>query len=185
VTLTELTPAAHRTATATVRLKGGGDPDWLVALGWQGKEHRHVVDNLRRIGPGLYRSTEPLPLYGTWKTAIRYARGGEMGGALMYAPEDRAIPAAAVNAPAHFERAMVADRSFLQRERRRDVPGWLFAAASIVVAALVIGLLVIYGWALIRIARGGELKAGALEHEDGDVAVRSPLLVLGPARVDA
>jgi hypothetical protein len=160
VALNDLTPPPHRTVAATVRVQGG-DPDWLLALGWQGKEHRHVVDKLERVGAGLYRSTEPLPLYGSWKTAIRYARGAEMGGVLMYAPADRAIPAPGVNARARFERAMGTDRSFLQRERRRDVPGWLFSAATIVVALLVLALLVVFGWALVRIARGGDVPVSA------------------------
>jgi hypothetical protein len=157
VALTDLTPAPKRTVAATVRVKGGGDPDWLMVLGWQGKEHRHVVDKLRRVAPGVYRSTEPLPLYGSWKTAIRYARGSEMGGVLMYAPADRAIPAPGVNVPARFERAMGTDRSFLQRERRHDVPAWLFSTATIIVALLVLALLAVFGWALVRIARGGEI----------------------------
>jgi hypothetical protein len=157
VALTDLSQAPRRTVAATVRLKDGGDPDWLVVLGWQGKEHRHVVDNLRRVAAGVYRSTEPLPLYGSWKTAVRYARGSEMGGVLMYAPADRAIPAPAVSAPAHFERAMGTDRSFLQRERRHDVPGWLFSTATIMVALMVLALLAVFGWALVRIARGGDV----------------------------
>jgi hypothetical protein len=161
VALTDLTPAPHRTVAATVRVKGGGVPDWLVVLGWQGKEHRHVVNNLRRVAPGVYRSTEPLPLYGSWKTAIRYARGSAMGGLLLYAPADRAIPAQAVNAPARFERAMGTDRSFLQRERRHDVPGWLFSTATLIVALLVLALLAVFGWALVRIARGGEVPVSA------------------------
>ena len=156
VALSDLTPAPTRTVAATVRVKGGGDPDWLVVLGWQGKEHRHVVDKLRRVAPGVYRSTEPLPLYGSWKTAIRYARGGEMGGLLLYAPADRAIPAPAVSVPARFERAMGTDRSFLQRERRHNVPTWLFSTATLIVALLVLGLLAVFGWALVRIARFAE-----------------------------
>jgi hypothetical protein len=56
---------------------------------------------------------------------------------------------------------MGTDRSFLQRERRHDVPGWLFAAATLVVAALVLALLAVFGWALVRIARGGDVPVSA------------------------
>jgi hypothetical protein len=133
------------------------NPDWLLALGWQGKEHRHLVDRLERIAPGVYRTTEPIPAYGTWKTAIRFARGSTMAAVPLYAPADRAIPAPAITRPARFKTAMVADRGFLQRERRNDVPAWLFATASTLVAALVVALLMAFGWALLRIARGGDV----------------------------
>jgi hypothetical protein len=111
-----------------------------------------------------------------------------MGALPLYAPADRAIPAPGIRAPAHFEGRMVSDRTVLQRERRRDVPGWLFSTASTLVAVMVLALLAAFGFALVRIARYGDLpleRLDALEHEDDDLAVRGPLLVLGPARIDA
>jgi hypothetical protein len=52
---------------------------------------------------------------------------------------------------------MGTDRSFLQRERRHDVPGWLFSTATIIVALMVLALLAVFGWALVRIARGADV----------------------------
>ena len=37
------------------------DANWLYLLGWQGGDDR-VVDRLERVGDGVYRSTEPIPL---------------------------------------------------------------------------------------------------------------------------
>jgi hypothetical protein len=126
-------------------------PDWLYAFAWQGKENRAVVGRMKEIGLGVYRTLTPLPVYGTWKTLIRFSRGSAFESVPVYLPADRAIPAAAVPAPPHFTRRLIADHRLLQRERRRDVPGWLFGAASAAVAAVVIALIGLLGWALQRI----------------------------------
>jgi uncharacterized protein YraI len=44
---------------------------------------------------------------------------------------------------------------FLQRERKSDVPGWLFAAASLVVLAIALAFLAALAWGLARVARAG------------------------------
>jgi hypothetical protein len=46
----------------------------------------------------------------------------------------------------------VADRVLLQRERKQGVPGWLWPTASSVVLSLYLGLLVLLGWGLARLA---------------------------------
>ena len=44
--------------------------EWLQAISWQGGGL--VLDDLRPTGePGGYETTEPVPLYGNWKTMIR------------------------------------------------------------------------------------------------------------------
>ena len=180
VALTQLSPPPQRTVAATVRFadpKTGDGVDWLLALGWQGKEHRHLVDRLERIAPGVYRTTEPIPAYGTWKTAIRYAKGSRMAAIPLYAPADRAIPAPGITRPDRFATQLTADRSFLQRERRHDVPGWLFATASTIVAALVLALLLVFGWALIRIARRGDERLAAGEAVDHQAQAEEEALV--------
>ena len=71
----------------------------------------------------------------------------------IYLPEDSAIPAPAVNAPASFQRPFVDETEILQREQKDDVPGFLVGVAYSVVAAIVLGLVLLLGWVLNRIAR--------------------------------
>lgn len=155
VTLTEVTPAPHRTVHATIRFspKNAADnPDWLRTIAWQGKDGPLVTDALHRISEGVYRTTVPIPVYGTWKTAIRLHRGTTLASIAVYLPEDKGIPVAGVPATHTFTRAFVSDKKILQRERKNDVPSWLWGVAGIVVLTLVMLLLGAIGWGLVRIA---------------------------------
>ena len=163
ISLTEVREAPRRTVHATVRLsppEAAEGADWLQQLAWQGREGRVVAPPLLRIGPGVYRTTEPLPVYGTWKSMLRLHRGGEMGTVPVSFPADAAIPAPAIAALPVVRRPFVADQRLMQRERRDDVPGWLFSAASAAVAAATVAMLWLLGWTLTREARGAR-RAGA------------------------
>jgi hypothetical protein len=179
VTLADVNPAPKRTVTATVRFSPAAavkNPDWLYAFAWQGKENRNVVGKLRSISPGVYRTTLPLPAYGTWKALIRFSRGSAFESVPVYMPLDRAIPAAEIPALRHFTRRLIGDHRILQRERKRNVPEWLFGAASTVVAALVIALVCLLGWALQRIT-------GAAGPFGGGMLRRRPVPTHGAAQV--
>jgi hypothetical protein len=154
VTLADVPGADPREAVATVTFdpaEVADDPDWLYAIAWQGGE-RLRVEELDEVAPGAYE-TPPIPVGGTWKTAIRLHRGAEMGSIPIFAPADPAIPVGEIPAAASFERAFVDDRSFLQRERKEGVPDWAVIAFGLGVAAFVLGLLIATGWALVRVAR--------------------------------
>lgn len=153
VTLADVPGSEPREAVATVRFDPpavADDPDWLYAIAWQGGEPLRV-EELTEIERGVYR-TPPIPVGGTWKSAIRLHRGDEMGAIPLYAPADAAIPAAEIPAPASFTRAFVDDRKFLQRERKEGVPDWAVIAFGLGVAAAILALLVGTGYALVRIA---------------------------------
>jgi hypothetical protein len=125
---------------------------WLQVTAWQGGGL--VVDRLVRAPGGGWRTTRPIPLDGDWKVTLRLQRGRTVLGAPIRLPADPAIPAAAVPVPARgAERAFVADRTLLQRERRRDVPGRLWGGASAVVLLLALGFLGTLAWGLGRVAR--------------------------------
>ena len=82
VTLTEVTGSPNRTVNATVRFTpkdAANDADWLRTIAWQGNDGPLVTDELQRISEGVYRTTAPLPVDGTWKTAIRLHRGTVLG----------------------------------------------------------------------------------------------------------
>ena len=76
-------PAARRSADATIATcsppDAATDAEWFDVTAWQGGGL--VVDRLERTGPGLYRTTEPIPVHGDWKTMIRLAQGQLADGA--------------------------------------------------------------------------------------------------------
>jgi hypothetical protein len=181
VQLTDVRPAPHREALATVRLEprdAAEGANWLYVLAWQGGGDHRVIDRLRRVGDGVYRSTKPIPLHGSWKVGLRLNRGRERGAVPMRLPVDRGLPnaeqqlPATVNrdelaramresagaelpAPASFTRPFGDDNLIVLRETKGDVAGWLWATAIGLTAALwglfIAGLVLGLG----RIARRG------------------------------
>jgi hypothetical protein len=127
------------------------DATWLQVTAWQGDGL--VVDRLVPDGAGGWRTTRAIPVDGDWKVQLRLQTGRAVLGAPIRLPADPAIPAAELPAAATSERAMVPDRTLLQRERKADVPGWLWGGASAVVLALALGLLGALAWGLGRVAR--------------------------------
>jgi hypothetical protein len=153
VTLHQASPPPTREANATVRLRpkdAADDARWLTVTAWQGGGLR--VNRLERVGEGVYRTTQPIPLYRDWKTILRLHSGNSISGVPIYLPGDSAIPVKGVPARPRFERTFVADKSILQRERKRDVPSWLFSAGGAIVLLFGLGLLITLGWALARVA---------------------------------
>ena len=161
VTLDETASGPERTVDATVRFDPAGAPDdadWVRGIAWQGGG---LVDApLEEVEPGTWRTTEPLPVYGNWKALIRLHDGPSIVGLPVYLPEDPAIPAEQVSAPASFERGFIPEKQILQRELKDDVPTILAPIAYAIVGSIVISLIALLGWALARVARGGP-SAGA------------------------
>jgi hypothetical protein len=163
VSLNDVNGGPERTVNATVRIdpaQVGDDAYWLSAISWQGGD-KLVLDDLRRTAPGVWQTTEPLPVYGTSKTLIRLHRDNYLAGVPIYMPEDTAIPAKAIPATASFDRPFVDETEILQREQKGDVAGYLVALAYGVVASIVCALIALLGWVLVRVARdpeGGRAK---------------------------
>jgi hypothetical protein len=154
VTVADVAPPPNRQGLVTVRLQppdAAKDAYWLTATAWQGGGL--VVDRLRRVGDGVYRSTRNLPLYGDWKATIRLHRGREIAGVAVYMPKDSAIPAPEIPAQAHFTRRFVRDKQLLQREVKQGVAGGLWTAASALVLALYLAFLTALAWGVARVAR--------------------------------
>ena len=154
VTLADVRSGPHREVQATVSFVPPAiarHADWLTALAWQGRG-RLVLRPLRRISDGVYRSTEPVPVFGRWKTMIRLQTGQTMASVPVYLPADAAIPVPGVSASQRFTRGFTADRTLLQRERKRGVPPWVWMTASMVVLGLFVILLALIGWGLARLA---------------------------------
>lgn len=158
VVLEETRPGPEREALATVQFHPwhlAEGATWVRAIAWQGGSPR-VGFALRRVSEGLYRTREPLPIHGDWKVGLRIANGRTMLGVPVYLPADPGIPAAEVPALPRATRAMQPDRELLQRERRQDVPGWLWAASSLVVLVLALGLFFLLAWGVDRFAGSRE-----------------------------
>jgi hypothetical protein len=153
VVLEEASPPPERTVNATVRLQppdAADDAEWLTALGWQGGGL--VVNDLDEVGPGAYRTTEPIPVYGDWKAIIRLHDGNSLTALPVYLPEDPAIPAEEVPASRAFTREFVPDEEIVQRELKDDVPGALTTIAYAVVLVITLGFLALLAWGLHRLA---------------------------------
>ncbi len=126
-------------------------PDYVQQLSWQG--HTTSVDApLDRVAPGVYRTTKPLPISGSWKSLIRIQQGRARADVPVYMPADAAIPVPAIAAQPHFTRALVSDTTLMQRERKKDIPGWAWTAATTAVLLIIAVLLVIIGWGLNRVS---------------------------------
>jgi hypothetical protein len=151
VTLTDQpSPAGRRMVTADVQLTPpdmvSSNPEWLTILSWQGRMENNrglMIDRLAKVGPGHYRSTQPVPVWGSWKTLLRVQDGYTLTAVPIYEPADDAIPAPEVPALASSTRPFVLEVTILQRERDQNAPTWLFTAGSIVV--LFLTLMVIAG----------------------------------------
>ncbi|HWX99980.1 MAG TPA: hypothetical protein VNY55_08935, partial [Mycobacterium sp.] len=151
ITLSELPSApGQRMVSADVQLTPADmvsqHPDWVTILSWQGRMENDrglQIDRLDKVGPGHYRSTQPLPVWGSWKTLLRVQDGYTMTAVPIYEPADDAIPAPEVPALSSINRPFVQEVTILQRERDQNAPAWLFTAGSIVV--LFFTLMVIAG----------------------------------------
>lgn len=160
VTLRDAEPVdGGRMVTADVRISPeyvvSDDPEWVQILAWQGgidtPSNGLIIDHLERVGPNHFRSTEPVPAYGTWKTVLRLHDGRVLTALPIFMPADPGIGADEVSAPAEFTRPFVAEITVLQRERNFDHPDWLFGAASLVVLLCSLILVGALSWGAARI----------------------------------
>ena len=62
-----------------------------VLAGRSAHDRGLVIDTLEKVGPGHYRSTQPVPVWGSWKTLLRVQDGRTMAGVLIYLPDDPGI----------------------------------------------------------------------------------------------
>jgi hypothetical protein len=152
VQLRDVDPPPDRRVEATVRLdpaNAADDARWLNITAWQ--DGGSVVDNLERVGPGVYRTTQPIPVHDTWKATLRLQAGAATLGLPVFLPNDPAIPAKEVPAKQSFTRTFDEDKKNLQREQKAGVPSSLKVIAYGAVALIAFSLLGALGWGLTRI----------------------------------
>ena len=147
------------------------DPEWVSLLSWQGgldNQRGLLVNHLERVGPGHYRTTQPMPVSGSWKTLLRVQDGTTMAGVPIYLPADPGIGAEEQPAEAVSTREFVPEITILQRERNLDHPSWLFGAASLVVLVCTLLLIAALTWGAGRV-NARELAAGSTTDENRPV----------------
>ena len=152
VRLTDVPSSDGRAVQATVRVTPRDALDganYANVTAWQGGGS--VVSDLRKVGPGVYRTTEPIPVHAGWKAMVRVHTGRALVAVPIYLPRDEAIPAAEVPAKASFTRPFVRDVKILQREQKQGVPGVLKLIAYLTVAAITAALLALIAWSLMRL----------------------------------
>ncbi|MBN3455528.1 hypothetical protein JNN96_16035 [Mycobacterium sp. DSM 3803] len=168
VTLTDIpNDTGQRLASADVQITPANlisaDPEWVSILAWQGglaNDRGLVVDRLEKVGPGRYRSTQPIPVSGSWKTVLRVQDGTTMAGVPLFLPADQGIGAPETPALDSGTRPFVQEITLLQRERNLNHPSWLFTVASLVVLVCTLILIAGLTWGAGRI-NARELAAGA------------------------
>lgn len=154
VALKDVGGPAGREVEATVRLDppdAAADAEWFDVTAWQGGGL--VVAPLERTGPGVYRTTEPIPVHGNWKAMIRLHDESSLTALPIYLPRDEAIPVGEVPARAEFTRAFSDEHQLLQRESRGGAPV-VVALAYATVGAIALSLLALLAWGLHRLAVG-------------------------------
>jgi hypothetical protein len=174
VTLRDVSSGPHRTvmATVTMRPRDGADrARWLTATAWQGGGL--VVDRLRKVAPGVYETTEPIPVSGSWKTMIRLHTGNAILGLPVYAPADAAIPVAAIPAPRSFDRRFVSDHELLQREARTRDAAITYGAYATVLACTLL-LLALLAWGLHRVGVTAGTRRGTPPPSEPPAPRREP-----------
>ncbi|MFN2616772.1 MAG: hypothetical protein ABR581_06570 [Thermoleophilaceae bacterium] len=157
ISLHDLTPLPKRTVAATIRLQprdAADHAEWLTVTAWQGGGS--VVDRLHKVSKGVYRTTKPIPVYGNWKATLRLQKGRTVASLPIFLPRDTAIPVPEVPARPRFARAFVRDKKNLQREQKKDAPGFLSTLAYLIVLAIALGLFTSLAWGLARFARLGQ-----------------------------
>ncbi|GFG62566.1 hypothetical protein MKUB_00560 [Mycobacterium kubicae] len=157
----------HRMVNADITIAPdtlvGDDPEWVSILAWQGglpNQRGLVIDELQRVGPGHYRSTTPIPVWGSWKALLRVHDGKTLAAVPIYLPADPGIGATAVPAEATSTRPFVQEMTILQRERNSDHPAWLWTAGCLVVLICTLLIVTALTWGAGRI-NNSEPEEGA------------------------
>jgi hypothetical protein len=162
--LERVATGAEPTAYVTVTLQPQDAAEgarWFEAMAWQGGGR--ILHPMVKVADGTYRSADPLPMYGKWKSMIRLHQGQrDLVAMWVYAPEDAAIEKPAIQVSNGQTVEFLNEQQVLRREERNDVPRWMWNGGYALLG--VVGLLEIIAiaWLVGRGARGGRLRAAHL-----------------------
>jgi hypothetical protein len=169
--------ADPRTANISVQLDPADfvdDPAWVQITSWQGDGL--VVDALEQTGEGAYRTTQPIPVDGTWKALLRVHDGRVLTAIPIYLPEDQALGEAEIPAEDGMTRSAIPEVEILQRELEES-GGGLWTVANLVVLACTLALIAAISWGVGRYSRRASSREPypdtAADPPSGDDAERS------------
>lgn len=182
--------AVDAVLTLRPRDAAAGGVEWLTVTAWQGAEWRDrqsIVDTLEQTAPGVYHTTEPIPVHGNWKSLVRFHDGRVMSAAPIFMPADEAVGAEEVPAEDGAVRDFVYGKQLLQREAKA-VPQYLWNIGYAILAVIIGAWIAAVGWGLSRLRRtrpGAPAAYGQDDvirghHDDGPPAARR-----GPGDVPA
>lgn len=144
----------QRVGDVTVRLSDPSmaeNANWFYALGWQGGG-RYISDFVRQPD-GSWKTAEPVPLQGRWKTMVRVQKGRDMVTAPIRFPADPALGFAGFAADPQMTREFIADTTLMQIERKDDVPAWAWTVATIAVLSTNLLIVLLMGTVAFRLGR--------------------------------
>jgi hypothetical protein len=152
---------AHVVATLSPT-DAADDAYWFQATAWQGGGL--VLADMEATGtPGEFRSHEPVPVDGLWKSLLRLHRGAEMMALPIYLPADPEIDEPlipAVDRTASF----ASEKQFLLRETH-DGSGWL----SPVIHLTLVAVMALWAGTFVLAVR--HLASPAVGSQDRDAAI--------------
>lgn len=107
--------------------------EWFQAFAWQGGGF--VSEPMRYVGGGTWRSPEPVPITGEWKSMLRIHDGSSMRAAPIRFNRDEFVGAPPIPARSRESFAFQREQQYLMREYRggnRDLilPGYLIHLAT-------------------------------------------------------
>ena len=139
-------------ALVDVRLRPADAADDAIALSvnaWQGGGTRQA--DLRQVGPGHYRTDEPIPVTGSWKSMVSLLRGDQVMAAPIYLPADPEIGAPEIPAVPVRDVAFVRNTTLLLREQHPG-PAWPAVLAYSGLALLVAVFVALIAYTVVLVA---------------------------------
>ena len=144
------------TALVDITLRPADAADDAIAFevsSWQGGGTLHA--ELEEISPGRYRTTEPMPISGSWKTMVLLLRGDQVMAAPVYSPADPEIDPPEIPAVPQRDTTFVRNTTLLLRETHPG-PAWPALVAYSGLATLVAVWVALLGYTANRIAAGAD-----------------------------
>ncbi|MGQ0743858.1 MAG: hypothetical protein ACT4OS_05905 [Acidimicrobiales bacterium] len=147
-------------ANVEVSLTPADAAQGAVAFGlvsWQGGGR--ISADLVEVSPGNYRSSEPVPVSGAWKTMVGLFRGDQVMAAPVFLPADPAIGAEEIPALAERQTRFVRNTTLFLRETRPG-PLWPSLVSYGGLTVVVAGWVALFALAIVRVGVG--------DRRDGD-----------------
>ena len=164
-------------ALVTVRLdpaeaaSAAEEANWFEVVSWQGasdtEDGGYLTAEFEQVDEATWRTTEPVPLDGTWKTMIRLHTDTSLQAIPIFLPEDPAIPAEEVRLSSGDTVEFVRDKAVLQREARTDNI-WLERGAYALMALVAFTWVAVLAWGLRRLDPTGRTTPPAPAADDDD-----------------